>query len=120
LAVELSADVPTFRAIKGSDCALGGRADSTIGIGSRALLAWRRRLSLWEDRNKASPQRIPAFSRSSRRTPGGVTERKGANLSFTSHSPHYRFHTRGGFRHHRARLCQGCGTSAWSRSCGRE
>src|SRR6516225_11069125 len=100
MAVELSADVPTFRVIKGSDCAPGGRADSTIGIGSRALLACRRRPSLWEDRNEASPQSVPAFSRSSRRTPGGVTERKGANLSFTSDSPH-------SFRHHRARLCKG-------------
>jgi Tripartite tricarboxylate transporter family receptor len=40
------------------------------------FLACRRRLSLWEDRNEASPQRIPAFSRSSRRAPGGVTQRK--------------------------------------------
>jgi len=37
LVVELSADVPTFRIIKGSDCALGGRADSKNEISSRAL-----------------------------------------------------------------------------------
>jgi hypothetical protein len=36
LVVELSADVPTFRELKGSACAPGGRVDSKIEISSPA------------------------------------------------------------------------------------
>jgi hypothetical protein len=39
LVLELSADVPTFREINGSDCAPGGRADSTIEIGSKGTFS---------------------------------------------------------------------------------